>query len=144
MRRKTNELVRGCYSLAEPLLSSLLNQVRLEQMTNLGSLYEMINRAQLTGARGLGVVARLVQRPYLHSIQRSWIVDLIDQWRQQQTTGFTKEPLENVLREKIIQATAEEISTRLVLFEWATYALAAVLLSSPFLLLFMAGEQLHF
>jgi hypothetical protein len=138
IRGKTDELVRGCYSLAEPLLSSLLGHVRVEETGNLGSLYEMIDRAKLTGATGLGVAARLMQRTYLHSIRGSWIVDLIGQWRQQHTTGFTKEPLENVLREKIIQVTAGEVKGRLALFEWATYALAAALLSSPFLLLLMA------
>ena len=139
IRRKTKEWVTGCYSLAEPLVSSLLNQVSSEQLTNLGSLYEVINRARLTGAGSLGVVGRLMQRIYLRSIQKHWIVDLIDQCRQQKTTDFTKGPLENILREKIIQATAEEISTRLVLFEWASYALAAVLLLSPVLLMFMSG-----
>jgi hypothetical protein len=139
IRRKTNDLVTGCYSLAEPLLSSLLNQISPEQMRNLGSLHEIINRARFTGGSGLGVMGRLMQRTYLHSIRGSWIVDLIDQWRQQQTAGSTKEPLENVLREKIIQVTAKEIKGRLTLFEWATYTLAAALLSSPFLLLLMVG-----
>jgi hypothetical protein len=72
-------------------------------------------------------------------MQRGWILEFMNQLRQQHPAGLTSESLENLLREKIIQTTIEDIRPRLGLLQWGTYLLAAALFFKPFLLVYVAG-----
>jgi hypothetical protein len=140
IRGKAEEVVRGSYSLAEPFVKSLLSKVSADELTNHESLQRIWDRGKsLAGEQAPGLLGKLMQTRFLRSVQGHWLLDLVNQFKQQQAAGATRESLENLLGEKIIQLTTEDIRTRLGLLQWANYALAIVLLLSP-ALLFVIGR----
>jgi hypothetical protein len=78
-----------------------------------------------------------MQMRFLRSVQGHWLFELAMRIKQQQAAGATRESLENLLSEKIVQVTADDIKARLGLLQWLTYALAIVMLLSPALLFVM-------
>ena len=138
IRSKAEEVVRGSYSLAEPLVKNLLSKVSIDELTNRDSLQQIWGRGKdLVGEQPSGILGRLMQMRFLRSVQKHWLFELVMQFKQQQAAGATRESLENLLSEKIVQVTADDIKARLELLQWLTYALAIVMLLSPALLFVM-------
>jgi hypothetical protein len=128
-RERTEQLIRGSYSLAEPLIQTLIQRASV-----IASTVSPPNAIVLaTPERARGVLDRMVQSRFLRLLQGHWVVELLHDYASP-GGGSAGDSLERLLRERLIQLTIDDVRGRLHLMLWATYALAIVLWWAPALL----------
>ena len=121
-RERTEQLVRGSYSLAEPLIYTLIQSAAMTAST-----VSPPNAIVLAAPeRARGVMGRMVQSRFLRLLRGHWVIELLHDYAYREA-GSAGDSLERLLRERLIRLTIDDVRGRLRLMLWATYALAVVL-----------------
>lgn len=128
-RERTDQIVRASYSLAEPLIRTLI-QSTVATDSGVRPPGAIVLAAP---QRVRGLMGRMVQSRFLRLLRGHWGVQLLHDYASQ-GAGTTGESLERLIRERLIRLTIEDIRGRLRLMLWATYALAVLLWWVPALL----------
>jgi hypothetical protein len=126
---RTEQLVRGSYSLTEPLIQTLIQSAAMT--ASIVSPQKVIALAAPERARG--VMGRMVQSRFLRLLRGHWVIDLLRDYASR-GAGSAGDSLERVLRERLIRLTIDDLRGRLRLLLWVTYALAVILWWAPTLL----------
>ena len=130
MRERAEELVRGSYPLAAPLIRTLLQSTAMAASTVIPPNTIVLAAPE----RARGVVGRMVQSRFLRLLRGHWVVELLHDYASR-GGGSASESLEGLFREKLVRLTIDDVRARLRLMLWATYALAVVLWWAPALLM---------
>ncbi len=139
MRDKTDDLVKGCDSLAAPLTHAMVMNVPLDKMNSQTSVQHAIDRLKTPiESSAHGVLGRFVQKKITELAQGAWIIELVDQCSRQGNPAKARESLENTLRQKLIRIITDDMNSRLRLMQFLVYAIAVALLLSPALFLWLA------
>lgn len=124
-RNRTEQIVRGSYSLAEPLIQTLLRPATMSRAPDSSS--DAI--PPVSRERPPGVLAKLAQWQFRRSMRGHWIADLLHDDTGQGTGAG--ESLEQLVGERLVRLTIDDIRGRLRLMLWAAHALAAILWWAP-------------
>jgi hypothetical protein len=127
---RVDEIVRSFHSLAEPLIRALVQSAGAE----LGKS----SQSQLAAAseRARGLLARLVQWRFIRVMRGHWVLELLHDYAAH-PAAHPSQSLEQVLGERLIRGTADDIRARLRLTQWVTLAIAALIWWAPALLILL-------
>jgi hypothetical protein len=129
---RTDEIVRGSYALAEPLIRSLLQAAGAPQ-EQAGAAPPAVVAAP---ERARGLLARIVQWRLVRVLRGHWVLELLHDCAAH-PAAHGSQSLEHLMKDRLIRGTADDIRTRLRLAQWVMFTIAVLLWWAPALLAFL-------